>query len=117
MPVQTWKSTSERKLAERDARIPSEWRVPLDKLPSGSVRDVVHFPRDSGLFTARELEITEASAADIVARIAQGQWTSLDVTEAFCKRTAVAQQLINWYGFPTVYRGGTSKLIVQSLGD
>ncbi|VDB83953.1 unnamed protein product [Peniophora sp. CBMAI 1063] len=100
MSANTWKSISERKLVERDGKIPTEWCIPSDKLPSASVRDVIPFARESGLFTARELEITESLATDIVTRITEGQWSSLEVTEAFCKRAAVAQQLLNCLSEP-----------------
>ncbi|VDC01450.1 unnamed protein product [Peniophora sp. CBMAI 1063] len=100
MSANTWKSISERKLVERDGKIPSEWRIPSDKLPSASVRDVIPSARESGLFTARELEITDSLATDIVARLAEGQWSYLEVTETFCRRVVVAQQLVNCLSDP-----------------
>lgn len=108
MTAEAWKSIAQRKQAERDAKLPPNWRIPVDKLPPTSVRDVIPFPRESGLFTARELEITRSLATDITTRIATGQWSSVEVTEAFCKRAAVAQQLVNWYVVELVYSFGAS---------
>lgn len=52
--------------------------------------------RSCGLLTGRELEITEVE--DCVALLEQlhsQKWSALEVTIAFCKRAAIAQQLIN----------------------
>ncbi len=52
--------------------------------------------RSCGLLTARELEITDVE--DCVALLEQlhsRKWSALEVTVAFCKRAAIAQQLIN----------------------
>jgi amidase len=54
------------------------------------------FPRRSGLLTTRELEITENySTAQLLSGLTKGVLSSLEVTTAFCKRAAIAQQLTN----------------------
>ncbi|SMR56904.1 unnamed protein product [Zymoseptoria tritici ST99CH_1E4] len=75
--------------------IPSEWKIPSEKLPSGDVLDVTDFPAQSGILSQQDLDITDSFAVDIVAKIAKGEWTSEDVTRAFCKRAAIAHQLVN----------------------
>jgi amidase len=90
-----WQAIAASKKAQRDAKIPSEWRIPKDLLPAEDVTDVQDFPRTSGLFTERELEITEVTASEAVSKIASREWTSEEVTKAICKRAAIAQQLIN----------------------
>lgn len=52
------------------------------------------YPKKSGIMTADELAITESSATDLVARMAAGKLTSVTVTTAFCKRAALAHQLV-----------------------
>lgn len=74
--------------------IPSQWRIPHDKLPPDDQLDVTGFPRQSGLLTDDELEITEAFATDIVGAVAAGEWTAVEVTTAFCKRAAIAHQVV-----------------------
>lgn len=52
------------------------------------------FPRQSGILTEEELSITESSATQLVRDIAAGKLTSVAVTTAFCKRAALAHQLV-----------------------
>lgn len=48
--------------------IPSEWRIPHDKLPPEDQLDVTGFPAKCGLLTDAELKITESLATDIVSK-------------------------------------------------
>ncbi|KAK6524816.1 hypothetical protein TWF281_011714 [Arthrobotrys megalospora] len=83
-----------RKQAEQQSRIPQEWR--LKSLPDESVTDVRHIPRESGILSAREIEITETfDAVELADRIRRRTYSCYEVTLAFCKRAAIAQQLLN----------------------
>lgn len=77
--------------------IPSEWRIPKDKLPPPEQKYVTDFPATCGLLTDAELTITDSYATEIVKKIADGEWKAEDVTRAFCKRAAVAQQVVSLY--------------------
>jgi amidase len=90
----TWEEIGNRARARLDESIPSEWRVPKDKLPPADQASVLDTPTDSGLFTEDELSITTSSATHIVHKIASGEWTAVEVIQAFCKRAAVAHQLV-----------------------
>lgn len=90
-----WQAIVKRKQDERERKIPAEWRLPSTLLPKQDVGDVFNFPRTSGFFTPRELELTNVDASNVVAKIAAGECTSEEVTRAVCKRAAVAQQLLN----------------------
>jgi len=90
-----WKYIAAQKQAERQSKIPAEWRIPADSLPSPGDKFVQDYPKTSGLFTVRELQLTEATASEAVGKIASGEWTATEVTTAVCKRAAVAQQLVN----------------------
>ncbi|RMJ10274.1 hypothetical protein CDV36_010117 [Fusarium kuroshium] len=90
-----WKSIVAQKQAERLSKIPTEWIIPEGILPSPKDQFVQDFPQKSGFFTERELQLTEATASEVVAMIASREWTATEVTTAVCKRTAVALQLIN----------------------
>jgi amidase len=70
-----------------------EWRV--DTAPSDSTT-VMQYPERSGVLSAQEIEITNSSAVDLIAKLAARELTSVDVTLAFCKRAAVAHQL-GWH--------------------
>lgn len=89
-----WKDIARRKQAERTSRIPSEWL--LKSPPSSTTLDVRDIPRTSGILTSRELEITENhDATSLAEAIRFRKYTSEEVTIAFCKRAAIAQQLTN----------------------
>jgi amidase len=85
-----WQETAEKHRSRIAATIPDEWR--LTSVPSGD--SVMSVPRDSGLLTPEELAITESTATDLVAKMAARELTSVAVTMAFCKRAALAHQLV-----------------------
>ena len=74
--------------------IPAEWRIPYKQLPPDDQLDVTSFPRQSGLLTDAELKITESFATEIVGAVAAGEWTAEEVARAFCKRAAIAHQVV-----------------------
>ncbi|KAL7422614.1 hypothetical protein Q5752_003262 [Cryptotrichosporon argae] len=85
-----WEHTVQRKLDERASLIPAEWTI-----QATAAANVLDVPGMSGILSALELEITETPAPAIVDAIIKHTWTSEQVTLAFCKRAAVAQQLTN----------------------
>ncbi|KAI9375928.1 amidase signature domain-containing protein [Aspergillus egyptiacus] len=94
-----WTDLAAAKAAESQRKIPAEWRLPscyTDRVSDSSTWSVLHVPRESGILTARELEITENyDAVALVAEVAKKTYTAEEVAVAFCKRAAVAQQLTN----------------------
>jgi amidase len=94
MSEQNWEKIAEAKQAALAESIPSEYRIPKDLLPPDSQLDVTAWPGQSGWFTEKELEITGSTASEILRKIASKAWSSEDVTKAFCKRAAAAQQLV-----------------------
>ncbi|KAF2820221.1 amidase [Ophiobolus disseminans] len=90
-----WQKIASAKRDALAASIPEEYRVPQQQLPLESQLDVTIWPKESGWFTAEELEITDSTALQILEKIASKSWTSEKVTRAFCKRAAAAQQLTN----------------------
>ncbi|KAI0440620.1 amidase signature domain-containing protein [Xylaria telfairii] len=86
--------------------IPGAWILTqslLDSLPrpselSNTKTNLISLdiPRRSGILTARELEITESfNVSSLLESLATGRFTSAEVTLAFSKRAAIAQQLTN----------------------
>jgi len=63
-------------------------------MPAAEQTDVMDVPFLSGLFTEREIAITTSSATHIIDVVAKGEWKTEEVTRAFCKRAAVAHQLV-----------------------
>jgi amidase len=95
MATQPWQQIATQKREERAHNIPERWRIPASFKPYEDCDDVQDWPKTSGFFTAEELLITESTATEVIQRIRNGEWKAKDVTEAICKRAAVAQQLVN----------------------
>lgn len=77
----------------RESAIPSGYLLP-DETVSKLSQNVTTVPRTSKHFALEEIEIIESEAEDILLKIKEKIWTSLEVVEAFCKAAAVAQQLV-----------------------
>ncbi|KAJ5211857.1 acetamidase [Penicillium cinerascens] len=86
-----WEERAADKRNRIDDSIPSEWKI--QNLPTDD--SVFDFPQRSGLLSGQELTITQSSATDLVKKLAQGELKAVDVTIAFCKRAALAHQLVN----------------------
>lgn len=84
----------EQRAADKRARIlkniPAEWRI--QSPPAGD--SFFDFPEKCGILTPKEIEITKSSATDLVPKLASGELKSVEVTLAFCKRAAIAHQLV-----------------------
>ena len=80
------------KREQRDRLIKDDWRISSKLTPTTNVLEV---PVACGVLTAREIEITsDNDAVDIVEKIRDEVYTAEEVTIAFCKRAAIAQQLV-----------------------
>jgi len=94
-----WKQLIDEKRKSNFEKIPKEWRLSsevLAKVESNADANVLSIPTSCGVLTPKEVEITEsADATEVLQRLAKGEWSSYEVTLAFCKRAAIAQQLVN----------------------
>ncbi|KAL1311010.1 hypothetical protein AAFC00_001228 [Neodothiora populina] len=90
-----WESIAQAKRAALLQSIPPDWIISDDLLPPDDQLDVTSFPKTSGFFTERELEITSTRIPQLLEKIHTQLLTSEEVTKAFCKRAAVAHQLTN----------------------
>jgi amidase len=66
---------------------------PVDE--SDLPNNLTEYSLKSGYYTIPELEIIHSEAEDILQKIRDRIWTSLEVTQAFCKAAAYAQSLTN----------------------
>ena len=87
----TWEERAADKRNRINDSIPQEWKI--QTLPMDD--SVLEFPKKSGILSDQELAITQSSASDLVKKLAQGELTAVDVTVAFCKRAALAHQLVS----------------------
>ncbi|VUC36415.1 unnamed protein product [Clonostachys rosea] len=95
-----WQAIARRKQADRDACIPSQWRIPLAYVPKDppcfedGPQFVLHVP--AAVLSAEEIEITESyNISALVAAMTSRKLLAETVISAFCHRAAVAHQLTN----------------------
>ena len=97
METEPWRVLVHQKQLEYAAKITTEWRIPeqLAQISETSGMNVLDVPHQSGILSARQLEITEKyDATDLLAKIHCQELSAYEVTEAFCIRAAIAQQVV-----------------------
>nr|POE65145.1 acetamidase [Quercus suber] len=94
--LQDWTDIAAKAQTKTINSIPRDWRIPSSRLPSDDQLDVTALPAQSGLLSSEELAITGSYATDIVGKLAAGEWTAVEVTTAFCKRAAIAHQVVSF---------------------
>jgi amidase len=89
-----WQSIARRKQQEQTNAIPQSWT--LKTRPAAKRNNVLAVPRECGVLSTRDIEITEKyDATALVKELAAKRLKSVDVVTAFCKRAAIAQQLVS----------------------
>ncbi|KAF2710987.1 amidase [Pleomassaria siparia CBS 279.74] len=95
---QDWQTLALKKRSTLSSQIPPEWLLPttlLSTLTPTSTKSLLSVPSTSGILTAREIDLTENhDATSLVAMMLKKVATSYEVTLAFCKRAAIAQQCV-----------------------
>ncbi|KAF3006276.1 hypothetical protein E8E14_007729 [Neopestalotiopsis sp. 37M] len=101
-PADSWQAKASARRAQRDSALPAEWKLPSAiwdslKLPLESNKNnliELDIVRKSGILTQKELEITENfDVGALLNLLATGKLSALEVTIAFSKRAAIAQEL------------------------
>ncbi|OQE39114.1 hypothetical protein PENCOP_c007G08507 [Penicillium coprophilum] len=94
-----WQDLVAAKRHECEHKIPREWLLSAEHLALAQGSPClleIDLPRRCGLLSEVELDLTENyTASQLLVKLASGQSSSLAVTMAFCKRAAVAQQVIS----------------------
>lgn len=99
---QNWQNAVLQKRKECLKKTPSEWLLSSTYIESlhagpGDNTNLIELdvPRKSGTLSEKELDITEHySARQLLQLLANQEFTSVEVTTAFSKRAAIAQQLV-----------------------
>ncbi|OJD20338.1 hypothetical protein ACJ73_08330 [Blastomyces percursus] len=89
----SWETAAKAKRESILNLIPEKWRMPTPLPPASELRDVTTYIQQ--FLSLREIEITELDIVSLAQRTTSGQWTAVEVTEAFCHRAALAHQFIN----------------------
>ena len=88
-----WQSIAQAEQQKILDSIPQQWRLsPEDKDPDLTDKRAV--PGRCGLLTEKQLAITESTASDLLEKLRTRALSSVEVTEAFCARAAIAHQLV-----------------------
>ncbi|TQS31498.1 hypothetical protein Golomagni_08217, partial [Golovinomyces magnicellulatus] len=90
-----WEDIVKRKRQERDALLPSEWKL---RPPTNTSFSTIDQVIKSGLLTADELDWTNTAkydATETARRIAAREVTSEQIVTAFCKRATAATSIAN----------------------
>ena len=92
-----WKDIARRKQEQRNNLIPTEWRIPSRYIPGEHFTGgVLTVPQECDILSSQDLDITETdNAKALSAAITRKKFTAVEVTTAFCKRAAIAQQVTN----------------------
>lgn len=97
--VSDWKQLALSKRVATFNKIPKSWLLPLEQASQYTETNpisVLNVPKESGILTQKELEITELyDATDLVALMATGELSSVEVVTSFCKRASIAHQTTN----------------------
>ncbi|KAJ9612646.1 hypothetical protein H2200_004243 [Cladophialophora chaetospira] len=91
--VGDWESRAKAKREAILDSIPEKWR--LQKIPSPEEQKDVTGSYIQQFLNDKEIAITETDAVGIAEKVAAGEWSAVDVTEAFCHRASLAHQLVN----------------------
>lgn len=94
MSLNSWERKAQKGRDILEQSIPKQWMLPESQLPPVTQKNVIDFPRQSGLLTERELMITELSATELVGEMGKGSLTAEEVVIAFIKRSVIGQQLV-----------------------
>ncbi|KAH8803652.1 amidase [Xylogone sp. PMI_703] len=96
--TESWEVVAKRKRDAVNARIPPAWRLSAPDIEryKKSDKGVLYVPSDCGVLSPAEVRITEKyDAVALTLALQSGALSAVDVTTAFCKRAAIAQQLTN----------------------
>lgn len=87
-----WQEAAEAKRQAILEAIPKKWR--MERIPPVEKQVDVTGGYIHQYLSPQEIEITEADAVAIASHTTLGEWSAVEVTEAFCHRAAIAHQLV-----------------------
>jgi amidase len=89
-----YRNISAEKRLQRSKKIPKEWLISPETYRDAT--NVFHVPVTCGVLSDIECKITsDHDATALLEKLNAGIWSAEQVTVAFCKRAAIAQQLVS----------------------
>ena len=93
-PPINWQDIARAKQHERSSKIPKDWVIPEHLYRART--NVMDIPTTCGVLTPEDVDITSNyDATTLLDKLHSGSLSSEAVTTAFCKRAAIAQQLVS----------------------
>lgn len=91
----SWKAKAEAKVAETNLKISDEWRLNQSSL--GKAKQIKNLcgPFIESFLNDEELSIIRNDSTMLVEKVKTGEYTALQVAQAFCKTAAIAHQIVN----------------------
>lgn len=97
--MKNYKVLAAAKKAQQQDRIPQSWRISAEKFQDAS--NVMDVPLSCGLLDETEAKITsDYDGTALLEKLKAKVWSVEQVAVAFCKRAAIAHQLVSC---PTVH--------------
>ncbi|KAJ5273541.1 hypothetical protein N7478_008666 [Penicillium angulare] len=96
MSLQRWERQAQRGRDILSQSVPNQWLASTSSLPPATEKNVIDFPRKSGLLSERELWITDLSATKLVVEMQNGSLKAEETVIAFLKRAVLGHQLLNF---------------------
>ncbi|KAJ5569499.1 Amidase [Penicillium hispanicum] len=96
MTTESWERLVQQKQAEAAANIPAAWCLPPEysTISDTAGTNVLDVPRRCGILSAKQLQITERyDATSLLEKLHCRELSAYEVTQAFCIRAAIAQQV------------------------
>ncbi len=95
MTVLSWKQLAAAKRADTLSKIPAEWRLKETDLELASKQRDLTGPFIQKFLGPGDIAIITQDASSLAGKLADGSYTAVQVTTAFCKTAAIAQQIVS----------------------
>lgn len=109
-----WKAQAQAKVADTLSKIPEEWRLEEDAIKAAKNRRQLAGDFIFGLLDPETVKYISQDSKELVDLIAKKEYTSLQVTQAYCKIAAVAHQIV-WTNTLSIFKRSVSISSVISL--
>lgn len=96
-----WEQGAEAKRQTIMRKIPKQWHLEQSVIDKARKHLKLTGTVIESLLDTETIQITSIDSVDLISAISNGSRTAVSVTRAFCKRAAIAHQLVS---FPTVSR-------------
>lgn len=91
---ESWEARAAAKRATTRAKVPREWILGPEEIEKASRQRDITGPFIEQYLLLQEISITNEGSVEIVGNIKAGLYTATEVTSAFCKRAAIAYQIV-----------------------